>query len=71
MLCWHLLKNHPLPDGNKRCACLATVEFVERNGRTWLPAGDDPGETDRMMGGVASGDMSQADFREWIAARCG
>ena len=22
-------KNHPLPDGNKRCAFLATVEFVE------------------------------------------
>ena len=32
-LCWHLVKNHPLPDGNKRCAFLATVEFVERNGR--------------------------------------
>ncbi len=33
VLCWHLVKNHPLPDGNKRCAFLATVEFVERNGR--------------------------------------
>jgi death on curing protein len=20
VLCWHLVKNHPLPDGNKRCA---------------------------------------------------
>lgn len=19
VLCWHLVKNHPLPDGNKRC----------------------------------------------------
>jgi death on curing protein len=71
VLCWHLVKNHPLPDGNKRCAFLATVEFVERNGRTWLPAGDDPRETDRMIRGVESGDISQADFREWIAARCG
>ena len=35
VLCWHLVKNHPLPDGNKRCAFLATVEFVERNRRTW------------------------------------
>lgn len=25
VLCWHLVKNHPLPDGNKRCAFLATV----------------------------------------------
>jgi len=30
VLCWHLVKNHPLPDGNKRCAFLATVEVVER-----------------------------------------
>ena len=44
VLCWHLVKNHPLPDGNKRCAFVATVEFVERNGRTWLPAPSDPEE---------------------------
>jgi hypothetical protein len=42
VLCWHLVKNHPLPEGNKRCAFLATVEFVERNGRTWLPAPGNP-----------------------------
>ena len=30
MLCWQLVKNHPLPDGNKRCAFLATVECMER-----------------------------------------
>jgi len=71
VLCWHLFKNHPLPDGNKRCAFLATVEFVERNGRTWVPAPGDPDETDQVIRAVASGDVSQADFREWIAARCG
>ena len=43
VLCWHLVKNHPLPDGNKRCAFLATVEFVERNGRAWNSAPGDPG----------------------------
>jgi len=71
VLCWHLVKNHPLPDGNKRCAFLATVEFVERNGRTWVPAPGDPDETDRVIRGVASSELSQADFREWIAERCG
>jgi death-on-curing protein len=71
VLCWHLVKNHPLPDGNKRCAFLATVEFVERNGRTWIPASGDPDETDQVIRGVASGAVSEADFREWIAARCG
>ena len=71
VLCWHLVKNHPLPDGNKRCAFLATVEFVERNGRTWVPAPADPDETDEVIRGVASSELSQANFREWIAARCG
>lgn len=71
VLCWHLVKNHPLPDGNKRCAFLATVEFVERNGRTWLPAPGDPDETDLVLRAVASSEISESDFREWIAARCG
>jgi death-on-curing protein len=71
VLCWHLVKNHPLPDGNKRCAFLATVEFVERNDRTWMPAPGDPDETDRVIRGVASGDLSETDFRDWITARCG
>ena len=71
ILCWHLVRNHPLPDGNKRCAFLATVEFVERNGRTWVKAPGDPEETDRVIRAVASGETSEAAFREWIAARCG
>ena len=71
VLCWHLVKNHPLPDGNKRCAFLATVEFVERNGRTWIAAPGDPDETDRVIRSVAGGDMSEAAFRDWIAQRIG
>jgi prophage maintenance system killer protein len=35
MLALGLVKNHPLPDGNKRCALLATVEFVERKHVFW------------------------------------
>ncbi len=32
LLAARLAKNHPLPDGNKRTAWLALIEFVERNG---------------------------------------
>jgi death-on-curing protein len=71
VLCWHLVKNHPLPDGNKRCAFLATVEFVERNGGTWIPASGDPDETDHVIRGIAGGEVSEAEFRDWIAQRCG
>jgi death on curing protein len=69
VLCWHLVKNHPLPDGNKRCALLATIEFVERNGRTWLPAPGDPEETVEIIEGVASGEVSEADLGEWMSRR--
>jgi death-on-curing protein len=71
VLCWHLVKNHPLPDGNKRCAFLATVEFVERNGRAWVPAPGDPNETDRVVRAVASGELREEDFRAWITRRLG
>jgi death on curing protein len=70
VLCWHLVKNHPLPDGNKRCAFLATVEFVERNGRTWIAAPGDPEETDHVIRGIAGDEISEAEFRDWIAQRC-
>ena len=71
VLCWHLVKNHPLPDGNKRAAFLATVEFVERNGRRWIPAPGDPDETDRVIRGVAGEGIDEAAFRDWIARRIG
>jgi death-on-curing protein len=69
VLCWHLVKNHPLPDGNKRCAFLATIEFVERNGRTWRRAPGDPKETDRIIRAVAAGTLRQEELRDWIAQR--
>jgi prophage maintenance system killer protein len=59
------------PDGNKRFAFLATVEFVERNGRSWIPAPGDPDETDRVIRGIAGSEVSEAEFRDWIAQRCG
>lgn len=64
-------QDHPLPDGDKRCAFLATVEFVERNGRVWVSAPGVPDEADQVIRAVASGEVSQADFRQWIVGRCG
>ncbi|MGH2717927.1 MAG: Fic family protein [Actinomycetota bacterium] len=37
VLGWHLIRNHPLPDGNKRAGFLTMVEFVERNDFQWDP----------------------------------
>lgn len=69
VLCWHLVKNHPLPDGNKRAAFLALRVFVERNGHTWHRSPADPAETDAVIRGVAAGTVSEAELAEWIGER--
>jgi death on curing protein len=68
-LAWHLVKNHPLPDGNKRAAFVSLVEFVLVNGRTWERHPGDPHETDTVIRGVADGSVSQEQLRDWIAER--
>lgn len=69
VLCWHLVKNHPLPDGNKRAAFLCMIEFVQRNGRKWSGAPGDPAETDAIIRGVADGSIDQAELGRWVALR--
>lgn len=69
VLCWHLVKNHPLPDGNKRAAFLSLIEFVQRNGRAWTRAPRDPAETDEILRGVAASEISREQLQEWIIKR--
>jgi death-on-curing protein len=72
VLCGHLIRNHPLPDGNKRVGFLCTVEFAERNGYVWdRPSGDDPGgeETAKVMERIAAGDMPIRELVEWVRQR--
>jgi death-on-curing protein len=42
VLCARIVRNHRLPDGNKRTGFLSLVEFVERNGGRWRPSDGDP-----------------------------
>lgn len=76
VLAGHIVKNHGLPDGNKRVAFLAMVEFLERNGCEWTPPlGDEDGViTDRVIRGVAASDLGEetiADFTAWIKSCVG
>lgn len=67
VLCSRLVRNHPLPDGNKRAALLAMLEFIERNGATWTGGAGDP--VAEVIERLASGETSEAEFAEWVAAR--
>ena len=68
ILCSRLARNHPLPDGNKRSAYLAMVEFIERNGRTFsMPESADPAEDiAATIEAVAASEMEEPDFSAWV-----
>jgi len=64
VLCVRLAWNHPLPDGNKRVAYLALVEFLARNQIDWSPPSMD--ETVATIDRVAAGEMSEPELAEWL-----
>jgi death on curing protein len=76
VLCAHLIKNHPLKDGNAPVALIATIEFCRRNGFDWQPpTGDVDGEeTADMLLALAAAPISDAviaQFAAWVAERIG
>jgi death-on-curing protein len=72
----HLVKNHPLKDGNVQVALVATVEFCARNGFRWFPPpSDEEGEaTAKVFLNLAAAPITDAVIEElaaWIADRIG
>lgn len=66
VLCLRLARNHPLPDGNKRVAYLAMLEFLVRNQIEWAPPSVD--ETVAMIESVAAGTTLENDLADWLRA---
>jgi death-on-curing protein len=64
ILCSRLVRNHPLPDGNKRAAYLSMLIYLELQGFRWNP----PSESERVlaMEALAAGTMSETEFIEWL-----
>jgi prophage maintenance system killer protein len=76
VLCAHLIKNHPLRDGNVPVALIATVEFCQRNGHAWSAPFDveDSAATADLLIRVAAEPLSAAmvlELSNWIAERIG
>ena len=74
VLCTRIVKNHPLPDGNKRVGFVCMVEFCLRNGLTWTPPpGDEDGEVSaRVILELAAGSGDEdaiGALAEWIRER--
>ena len=64
VLCTRLARNHPLPDGNKRVAYLALLEFLARNGIDWTPPSTE--ETVSTIEDVAAGKISEQKLAGWL-----
>lgn len=69
ILCSRIVRNHALPDGNKRVALIAMLELVARNGGVWTspPGGQD--ETAATIVRLAARELSEGEFVAWVRAR--
>jgi death-on-curing protein len=71
VLCSRIVRNHPLPDGNKRVALIAMLEFLERNGARWTPPPGGQDEVARTMLALAARELSEAELARWVRSRIG
>lgn len=62
-----LARNHPLPDGNKRCAFLSLERFLAANSRPIRDANPDVDVP--MMERIAAGNVNQDEIVTWIEQR--
>lgn len=58
-------KAHAFVDGNKRTAFVTTLTFLRLNDYSFRPS---PIEGVRMMEDLASGQVSEVDFAEWLSS---
>jgi death on curing protein len=61
-----LIKNHPFNDGNKRVGHAALETFLVLNGYEVDAPVD---EQERVVMGVAAGEMGRDDFVDWLRTR--
>lgn len=69
VLCYRLVSNHPLPDGNKRAAWLSLRVFIETNQGRWYPDPPDVDEAEKMMFALAADEIDQQSLATWIKER--
>jgi death-on-curing protein len=67
ILCSRLIRNHPLPDGNKRVALLCMLLFLDLNGRIFdTPDQDEFADVIELL---AEGAMPEEEFVAWVEQR--
>lgn len=67
--CSRVIRNHPLPDGNKRMGYECMREMLERSGLEWPRPSEDAEEIALKVDGLAGGTISEKDFVAWVKRR--
>ena len=62
---FHIVRNHPFLDGNKRTGFMMGAGFLERNGYEFLAS-----ETEVVIRtlALAAGEMTEAAYADWLQA---
>ena len=64
---YHIPKNHPFHDGNKRVGAMAALVFLDANGARKLPAARD---MERITMAIAAGTIRKQDVVAWFYEQC-
>lgn len=64
---FHICKNHPFADGNKRAGTAAMIAFLSDNGWSFDATAD---EAEPVILSLASGHLSKEALTTWLAAHC-
>ncbi len=67
--CSRIIRNHPLPDGNKRVGYECMREMLERGGFPWPRPSEDAAEIAGKVEALAAREVSEQEFVEWARAR--
>lgn len=66
VLCSRIIRNHPLPDGNKRLAWISMVMFLDLNG--WELTSDTESAVE-LIYSIAEATITEAQISLWIRTR--
>ncbi len=67
--CSRIIRNNPLPDGNKRVAYECMREMLDRGGVAWPRPREDAEEIAVKVEGLAARRISERDFVRWVKLR--
>lgn len=69
IVCSRIIRNHPLPDGNKRTGYLCMLVQLDRAGLTFTHPENDQDATADAIEALAARDLTEEAFVDWVKAR--